>query len=372
MRDGKVICETLNLDSDAAQKVGLVLGSRLVSFEGKPIKTSNQFANLLSTYPAGWPAEFEFEVDGKIKKGVLRLGALSVNLAPPKPPMPRPMPVPMPEKPKEEAPKTPPSDKPEGEKPAPQTPDGKPPMPMPPMPPPPKPQPYEIVEPGEAMYEKVNVEFAKNAIAAWTRAYILHDNSSREMRTVVYEVGDASGAKLGVVKLTLHRDGKFEQTNELDGRPVEKIQFDGSGYTKSIGDGQATAIESHHVWQNPYAVPAWLFSAARRDAFYAEFSSVMHEGADKSDGRIASRLKLRDTKDRKAYLWIDAADLLATAQSYPSKFSLDAEGEDDVPALIFRSWESADYHMLPREILAVEGLNETPKWCMKLVEPDHL
>lgn len=379
MREGKVICETLNLDSDAAKKAGLALGARLVSFEGRPIKTANQFTNLLSTYPAGWPAEFEFEVEGKIRKGVLRLGALSVNLAPPKqPPMPmpqpspQPMPVPMPGSPpapKEETPKEPAPKPPEGEKPAPKNPDDKRPGPMPPMPPPRKPQPYELVEPGEAMFEKINLEFAKSAMESWRKCRSTSEGRSIEISRAEYQIEDPSGAKLGTVKLNLKRDGQFDQTIELDAKPAEQFAFDGEKYTHKVADADAATIEPHLVWQNPYCVAAWLYPENKRNQFEAEFTKVTHEGVDKSDGRIASRIKLTDSKDRKAYLWIDAGNLLGDGKGLPSKFSLDAEGEDDVPAVIFRNWDAASVIPFPQEVIAVEGLSETPKWRMRLVSP---
>src|SRR5262245_58417261 len=59
-RTAGVICFTVNLDSPAA-KAGLALGDRLVSFESTPISDANQFTNLISTYPAGWPVELVVE-----------------------------------------------------------------------------------------------------------------------------------------------------------------------------------------------------------------------------------------------------------------------------------------------------------------------
>src|SRR5439155_16219299 len=74
-REERVICHTLNLDS-AAAKGGLALGHRLVSFEGAPIHDANELTNLLSTYPAGWPAEVVVEHEGMPKTIHVRLAAL--------------------------------------------------------------------------------------------------------------------------------------------------------------------------------------------------------------------------------------------------------------------------------------------------------
>ena len=61
-----MICHTVNLDSPAA-KAGLALGDKLVAFEGMPITDANQFTNLISTYPAGWPVELVVEREGARK-----------------------------------------------------------------------------------------------------------------------------------------------------------------------------------------------------------------------------------------------------------------------------------------------------------------
>jgi hypothetical protein len=234
------------------------------------------------------------------------------------------------------------------------------------MPPPRKPQPYELVEPGEAMFEKINLEFAKEAIQSWI---IPTEGGSTEAKKYEYNVEDMNGAKLGVVKVEMQVTGKFTQSTEMEGRPAEQISFDGEKYLRKIGDAEPLPIEPHLAWQNPYVLPAWLFASRIRGRFEKDFAKLTHEGADKSNGRIASRLKLLDAKDRKAYLWIDAASLIEGGKSFPSKFSLDAEGEDDVPAVLFRNWDSAGGISLPLQVIAVEGLNESPKWQMTRRDP---
>lgn len=72
-RDGGVICERLNLDS-AAARAGLELGDRLVKFQGFPVQSANQFTNLISTMPEGWPVNLEvIDSKGNNKSVWLRL-----------------------------------------------------------------------------------------------------------------------------------------------------------------------------------------------------------------------------------------------------------------------------------------------------------
>ncbi len=91
MRDGKVVCETINLDS-AAARAGLALGDRLIAFQGLPIESANQFTNLISTMPAGWPVELQV-VDGRGNDKTIRLRLLGLPYeTPPEPEIPADLP----------------------------------------------------------------------------------------------------------------------------------------------------------------------------------------------------------------------------------------------------------------------------------------
>lgn len=82
MRGDRVVCETLNLDSPIA-RAGLALGDQLVRFQGYPIETANQFTNLITTMPAGWPATLDLlDADGKEKRLHVRLLGLPYQKPP--------------------------------------------------------------------------------------------------------------------------------------------------------------------------------------------------------------------------------------------------------------------------------------------------
>jgi|GEM_PF-80926 len=92
MRDGKVVCEAINLDGRAA-RAGLALGDRLLSFNGAKIETANQLANIISMLPANWPAKVAYEHKGKEFEFAIRLSALTsyepqVQVTPPPEPAP--------------------------------------------------------------------------------------------------------------------------------------------------------------------------------------------------------------------------------------------------------------------------------------------
>jgi len=80
-RDGRVVCSELNLDADIA-KLGLALGDRLVEFDRQPIRSANEFAGLISTYPARWPVTVTFEHEGQLRTVWTRLRALPFALPP--------------------------------------------------------------------------------------------------------------------------------------------------------------------------------------------------------------------------------------------------------------------------------------------------
>tara|TARA_R110002095_G_scaffold94422_3_gene82278 strand:+ start:71318 stop:73027 length:1710 start_codon:yes stop_codon:yes gene_type:complete len=62
-------------DSDAYRK-GLRLGDEIVSFAGRPIRSVNQFKNILGIYPAGWTLPLVYRRDEKKNTIYVRLQAL--------------------------------------------------------------------------------------------------------------------------------------------------------------------------------------------------------------------------------------------------------------------------------------------------------
>jgi len=61
------------LPGSPASRAGLKLGDRLLRFGGRTIRSANEFASVLGTYPANWPVLVETERDGKQRKTRVRL-----------------------------------------------------------------------------------------------------------------------------------------------------------------------------------------------------------------------------------------------------------------------------------------------------------
>mgnify|MGYP002622812495 CR=1 FL=1 len=78
-QDGAVLVSNLLQDSPVYRR-GLRLDDDIVSFAGRPIRSVNQFKNILGIFPKGWklPLAFRREVDGNIETHeiVVRLEAL--------------------------------------------------------------------------------------------------------------------------------------------------------------------------------------------------------------------------------------------------------------------------------------------------------
>ncbi|QDU45392.1 Periplasmic serine endoprotease DegP precursor [Symmachiella dynata] len=78
-QDGAVMVDNI-LEETPVYRRGLRLDDEIVSFAGRPIRSVNQFKNILGIYPKGWklPLAFRREVDGNIETHeiIVRLEAL--------------------------------------------------------------------------------------------------------------------------------------------------------------------------------------------------------------------------------------------------------------------------------------------------------
>ena len=73
--DGNVVVDRVLADSEAWRR-GLRPGMELVSFAGRPIRSVNQFKNVLGIYPRGWRLPLVWRVDGETHRALVRLRGL--------------------------------------------------------------------------------------------------------------------------------------------------------------------------------------------------------------------------------------------------------------------------------------------------------
>jgi S1-C subfamily serine protease len=132
--DGAVVVTSI-LEQSEAYRRGLRADDEIVSFAGRPIRSVNQFKNVLGIFPKGWKLPLVYRREDRKQevfvrlRGLHRQSELTLNQRPPRPEIPRP-PDRQPENPKDQ-----PKDKPEGQprrRPGPQPPAIRPPAPKPP------------------------------------------------------------------------------------------------------------------------------------------------------------------------------------------------------------------------------------------------
>ncbi len=132
--DGSVVVNGI-LEQSEAYRRGLRADDEIVSFAGRPIRSVNQFKNVLGIFPKGWKLPLVYRREGRKQeifvrlRGLHRQSELSLNQKPQQPEAPQP-----PQKPSEQ-PQDKPKGKPEGQpkrRPAPQTPGLRPATPKPP------------------------------------------------------------------------------------------------------------------------------------------------------------------------------------------------------------------------------------------------
>ena len=73
--DGSVIVDQILETSDAYRR-GLRSGHEIISFAGRPIRSVNQFKNILGIYPAGWKIPVAFRTEEGTREAFVRLPAL--------------------------------------------------------------------------------------------------------------------------------------------------------------------------------------------------------------------------------------------------------------------------------------------------------
>jgi S1-C subfamily serine protease len=132
--DGAVVVTSI-LEQSEAYRRGLRADDEIVSFAGRPIRSVNQFKNVLGIFPRGWKLPLVYRREDRKQeifvrlRGLHRQSELTLNRRPPQPEIPPP-PDKQPENPKDR-----PKDKPEGpprRRPAPQHQQMRPPAPRPP------------------------------------------------------------------------------------------------------------------------------------------------------------------------------------------------------------------------------------------------
>ncbi|MFQ5730394.1 MAG: S1C family serine protease [Planctomycetaceae bacterium] len=308
-RRAGVICDAVNLDSPAA-KAGLRLGDKLLRFDGEAIRNANQFTNLISMLPEGWPVELLVERDGKPHTIRVRLDPLNYGAAPN---------VPMRKGKK-------PVRKPRGAR-------------------------LDLANAGLVRNVAVNRELCGHVLAKWQR----HTGVSGSAKLRVFQIRDdlyRGRKKVGTQRLTIASDGRFRVEVDHDGER-RTFTYDGSQKEEAV----------RLMLRDPFAVQAaalsGVLSAKRLPPLY---SAAEIEACDKSQNERAYRLRLLPASKggRDAYVWLSQFDKSGRESVRLLKTGIHTEGDRARPCVTYADWKRVAGVALPHRRRLVVGLAETP------------
>jgi len=322
-RSGGVICEAINLDSPAA-KAGLQLGDKLLRFDGEPVRNANQFTNLISMLPEGWPVELVVERNGKQRTVRVRLDPLNYGAAPKKKP-----------KPKKGAPKI-----------VIRTPR------------------LKLENAGLVRDAAVNREMCRLVLQQWRRNAGMEKPPTKPRVFQFEDVISRNGKKVGTQELTIAGDGRFRIVLTLDGK---RRVFESPGLNAAENkkdkpsDGKATTAAE--LIANPFSLQAAVLSGMiGAKPLSPLFSAAAIDGGDKSQGERGYRLSLspNEKEARTAYLWLSQFDKSGRDDVRLLKTGIHTDGDRARPAMTYTQWTDVGGVKLPFRRTVVVGLAETP------------
>jgi S1-C subfamily serine protease len=390
-----VMCDTLNLDSPVA-RLGLQLGDELISFEGETITEANQYTNLISTLPAGWPCELTFRHEGKEKTVHVRLAALPYGKEQIHPePEPMPMPPGGEEKPKEpmggakedkpaekDAPKAEPQskdaafqeapaeepkaeDKPKDEKPTEKL-EEKPPEPRP------MPMPIRIggAKPnfgkeGEIRDLEANRASTKYIFARWREIAGTAALGEKVKGLAIADELLRKDKAIGEVQTVVAADGRFRVAYTEYGVNYA-YGFDGKKYWAKQADRDLVDITLDELLEQSIASQAVALAAMLQAEPLQGLGDVQLDGADKAQRRPAFRVRLSHEDKPRWYVWLRQFDDAGQSSVQLAKTGTDIDGVD--PFVVYEDWREVSGLKLPHVKRLASGLDEASAIFMKTTE----
>jgi serine protease Do len=340
-RDERVICYTLNLDS-AAAKAGLALGDRLVSFEGVPIRDANEFTNLLTTYPAGWPAEVVFEHEGKQKTIHVRLAALPYEryVRPPMQPGGKPS-----EKPKSDDEKKPAEPKP-GEPPA------KPERPE-----------FPLHDAGKIRDAKLNWRIAEQVVAAWRGTAKESTSSGLKIESEIRRDNQVVGNQT----ITIASGGRLRVEYDIDGKRTI-IACDGKECWNSLPDRESRRTERGKAFLNPHFAQGIALSIMLGLSQAADWGELALDGADKAGGHLCYRLSITDkATSEQLYIWLRPREIHTQSKFQLVKTGVGLDDDETIESVVYEEFLTSTGTELPQLRRLVHGIAENTGTVISMV-----
>ncbi len=329
-RAAGVICFTLNLDS-AAAKAGLALGDRLISFEGEPISDANQFTNLISTYPAGWPVELVVEREGTQKTIRSRLAWLPYE------PIIKPgsQPPPMPQ----------PDEKPKDEPPMP----GAPPMPeikveTPKLP---------LADAGKIRDQKLNHAMAEEVIGRWKANANVQPAKALRIKSEIHR-GEAT---VGQQTLTMAEGGKIRVEYSIDGKSTI-VGCDGQECWHQPAGKQPQPLPRGKAFLDPHFAQGVVLAALMGCGQLGDWGELALDGSDKAGGRLCYRLSVTNSEtSEQLFIWLSVFDDAGAPKVELVKTGVGLDDDEPIAGTLFDE-PLAEGFRLPAKRTLARGLAE--------------
>ena len=320
--DGKVICQEVNLDG-VMGKAGLDLTDALLSFDGQAIASANEYLNLVSALPAGWPVEVVWDHRGVRRWAWVRLEALTYQGL-----QPRPQPGRPPSTQPTTRPATQPSTQPVG------------------------PAATQPTEPGQLRDMALNHLACARVLRRWTQFRGGAEALARVRGFRISEDVYQAGTKLGSRTVLWTVDGA-EKVEHSDPRVDVALALAPS----EAGDAEAGGAAAGGVDLPPGLLPRLLGT----DLAPSDLPGLVLEGGDKTQDQRAYRLKLDGPGGRRVILWLS---LLRDRNTFESRLlkaaNADSAGHESSLALTCADYRMVDGLMFPHRLCIVRGLGEKP------------
>ncbi len=337
-RQGKVICSTIDLDSPAAV-AGLELGDELLEFEGHAISYSNQFKNLICTFPEDWPADLLIrKEDGTEKRINVRMFGLPYNFEPDEESGETPEAPEDPEGEDDEGPSIPPAAGEAAE----------------------SLKKYLLSEPGVVVNPEVNAASTKFVLQQWRNSSVLDQATEPQVFTIV---DDIKKDEQVIGQQTIHAatDGRFRIQHQR-GDTQETFVFDGQKFWRLEND-EAKPMDVVEAKINPVIAQAVALLATFQEVPLPQFGTLTLDGGDKANGQLCSRMLWLDEDDDWFYGWLSLFDQDGKTQVRLVKVASDKNCKKGSAGVMFDDYRDTSMGVVfPWQKSVIEGLQETVLW----------
>ena len=319
-RSGRVVCSRRDALGPIAQ-AGLELGDELIEFEGIPIKTANQFTNLICTLPEQWPVELKVrKLDGSQK--TYRARAFGLPYKRPTPPLPKNNPTPEDSKKLRRELKL-----------------------------------IKLLsaKPGTIRNPEINRKYADQVITA--AKDVLLKRREADGSAVGWVVAGTIGKKdqQDDFKLTLGAKGGFRLT--VSGQLKMDVVFDGKAYYKQ--DPEAfEPIARQDLIQQPQVLFAIGLAAVVNEEPFSNLPNVSIDGSGKARNLNAWRMAFGNPDQTPLYGWFQMYGTDGLPE--PQLIKLASDRDASKGGVLFDRWEQKQNRWLPMQSSVVTGMGETP------------